>query len=425
MPRMENAMHVLRVGLVVLLLAGCSGKDGATDADSGPDVDVPDPGGDPGTTDEAADGTVDGDPGALDAPEADAPLPGTPVGLQMAWFVERVNQSAAGTHAFTEADFDAHFSDAFRAGFPFDAFVASILPPYTTRYAPMVVEGHEDSDTDTTMWARVHATGGTPMWIRIYLRVEAATGLIEALNSATSPDLDPAFGPLPADQVGVFLSDSYEGKETFGFRVEAVDRATGLALEPPVVATTDGTYGYARLKVPAGKGEVGVKVTHSDGQVTYVFSTDLVAGKDRVGLPAFPSTAFPAYAERVGLTPAAGKAQVWGYLAHDPGTGPWAVEPLSWGVGCATIASVPAVDRVYYTTSPRFPNVGATQTALPISTFFVFNVDAVAHTFTAQAAGAPLVVADVPLAADAITALYMVFGASAYPANPTPEDCEP
>jgi len=384
--------------------------------DDAPDM-SPDVVGDPAT---------DPEPDALDPSPADFSdvansLPSTPAGVQLTWLIGMVNASAAGTYQLTQEDYDAHFAKSFRNKLPLADFSNSLLISYES-LAPMDVLGYEeDTATDGAMWAQVHSSGFSG-WARVGTVLEAGTGLIVWVGVATSPDLDPAFGPLAANQIGLYPQAQYEAANVAGFVVEAVDRGTGSSFDPPITGTVDAKYRYVRLTLPPGTGEVGIKATHTDGQVNWNFGPHLKAGKDRQWVAVYPATAFPSYASSVGLTTVAGKAQVWGVVYWDRGLKPWSLDFDDQNVGCATIAADPALDRVYYA-SPPLPDASATSTPWNNPSWYAFNVEPVPHTFEVQATGGPLVPSPFPLAADAVTVIQMWYDSTIWPTNPTNEDC--
>lgn len=350
-------------------------------------------------------------------------LPETAVAEQAQWLIELINAMAEGGD-LTQDTYEAHFASEFVANYTVTEVKSQFLNALKNRYAPLAVTGWEDTATDTAMWVRIHAAGNSK-GMRLLVRLsDEAPHLINGLSEQDSPDLDPAYGPIDNTLVGFFLQDPYTAKSTSGLAVELVNRNTGLPFDPPVTGIADDKYGYVRLAIPTGVVEAGVKVTHSDGQVTYNYGKALRPGGDFLWVAAYPATAFSHYMEPFDLEPVTGKAQLWGYLYYQGPANRWSVEPHNWGVGCATITSTPVLGRIYYTRPPNYtPNAAATSTPLQNSTWYAFNVDPVQHTFTAQAEGTPLPVSVPALVADAITAVFMVFERADYLTNPTVVGC--
>jgi hypothetical protein len=343
---------------------------------------------------------------------ADHVLPDSPLGEQMAWLIAAVNSGTAPL----QAEFEAHFSAAFQSACDYSCFRTNYFNPLSGIYAPLLA---------TAAWVRFSCYENA-FWERMFMSLDPSDDTIEVISHIASPDLDPAFGALPATEIGLFLFNPSSYSPVRGVTVELVHRTTGLSFDPPVIGVIDEVYQYVRLAVPAGETEVGVKATHTDGQVTYTYSSILVSGADLVRVPAFSNTAFPYYLNLMDLTLTAGQSQLWGLLSWAGPAQRWSVETFNSGIGCGVITSDPVLSDLYYTALPSYlPTETATQTALQNSTFFAFNADPVAYEFTATATGDPLVVSVPALAPDAITTVYFIYDRATYPENPTAEGCAP
>lgn len=86
--------------------------------------------------------------------------------------------------------------------------------------------------------------------------------MIESWGLKYSPELDPALdGPITDQVLGVFVYNPYLGGAVAGAEGEAVDRTTGSSFDPPVTATASEGHEWARLTLPSGVGEVGLRIT--------------------------------------------------------------------------------------------------------------------------------------------------------------------
>lgn len=396
--------------LPVVVLAACG-------PDSSPD-DVSEDAGVAGAAGAAGAGAGGGG-GASGEGGGPVAMPDTPAAEQLTWLVDALNASAADMD-FPEDEFEAHVSQDIADDDALSWFVstyAAVLWPQT----PLTLRGAEPAESDHEIWGQLHAEP-SDRWLRLGITVDPEPPhLVTSIAVYVSPDLDPVYGPLGAGELGVQVWDP-NGEPAEGDFVEVVDRATGQPLSPPATGFVDAKYSYARLSTPDGHHEVGLKLTHADGQVTYNYGPHLRAGVDLARAASFNDGAFTYYNQKVGSEIESGTAQLWGVLFHEP-VPRWRFEA---DVGCAVVSAVPSIDTIAYTSPPSYlPDLFADRTHPLWSTWFAFNVEVAAYKITAQATGEPLEFELPPLAPDAVTVVWMEFGRATYPQNPTPMLCAP
>ncbi|MFH1812246.1 MAG: hypothetical protein ABIJ09_26145 [Pseudomonadota bacterium] len=101
--------------------------------------------------------------------------------------------------------------------------------------------------------------------MRLAIEVEAADPYaLDEFTAPYAPDLDPAFGPQSAPPLDVYTYAPSTGGYLADILVEALDRSTGQPLSPAVTTRSDDRYFMARLTLPGGTSEVGLRFTHSD-----------------------------------------------------------------------------------------------------------------------------------------------------------------
>ncbi|MBU1240613.1 Cpe/LpqF family protein [Myxococcota bacterium] len=345
-------------------------------------------------------------------------LPDTAVGDQMRWLVEAANAGEApDATAFAE-----HFSANFQSQCNYACFLSEFYNPLANYYAQMIILGYEDTATETDIWARLSIADGD-YYGRLAMVLEPTDNTINGILTTLAPDLDPAFGPIGSQELGLFIMDAY-GNPMFNQAVELVNVTTGQPFETPVVAYTDEVYHYVRLEVPAGESEVGVKLVHSDGQVTYAFGSYFTPGKDRYTLLVWPNGTLESVAQQVGVTADPAKARIWTVLQYSKGQDFWSFEEFSSShIGCATVTIDPTPLDTFYGGESFSPSEDATQTSTTSSAHFAFNADTVGHTITSTVDGNDESYTLPPLEADAYYNLWIVYYRETYPTNPTPVGC--
>lgn len=134
-------------------------------------------------------------------------LAGTPMGEQLAWFIEAVNSGGA---SLTEEDVEAHMAEPLLAATP-AAQVIAIIQGLAAGFGALTLEGLTRSPTDVQATALLTAAVGVP--VAIPIRVEDATPFrITGLNvypvpSATGEPLLPMTASDMDDSVTADLVD--------------------------------------------------------------------------------------------------------------------------------------------------------------------------------------------------------------------------
>jgi hypothetical protein len=352
-------------------------------------------------------------------PDAAAQIPTTTVGKQLAWFIGAVNSGGLDATAFMN-----HFSSSYRAARPYSSFVSRY--GNLIKGQPLTYLGCDAGATDTQIYAHLYGAGNKS-YSRLGMSVSvAAPNPIIGFTWSGAPNIDPAYGTIGQDELGLRPYDPNKSSSGMTFKIDLLDRKTGKPLSPAVTGSTDDKYGYVRLKIPAGQTEVGVRVTHPDGQVTdnygpfYKGSTEL-----EWRAASFNKGAFSYYAPLVSLTLDAAKAQIWGITMYGP---PPAGAPTTFNkyVGCATASFNPAVSTIFYTGPPKsLPSTTPKHTNPSWPSFFAFNLAPASHTVSVTAATHKLDATFPPLVAGNVTTMWLVYDAAVFKTNPTPSGCKP
>ncbi len=353
-------------------------------------------------------------------------IPDSPVGAQLEWFLglfSGENPVSAGPleEHFHELLFDGVSPGGYTYGFK--NTVLSI--------GPMELLGFEDEvTTDYTIAARVFFTKDQ-VYGRCMLRTETAEPYkITSWTLYYAPDLDPDLGgPVAEDELGLYAFDPYFGGLVVGAEVEAVDRETGESFDPPVTTTTAEGYGWARMTLPAGVDEVGLRVTAPDGTVTRSYSGLAAPGRWNTMVPAFPAEALADYLETLEIVEEPGTGVLWGLVQwtdidENPFIPPDPTVPDSY-IGCAVLSFDPAGPQAMYSEANNgWPLPEATTTHPDYSTWWAYNVPDAPLTVTTTTDAGVVDVLIPMIEPGAITMVDHLFTPPEFATNPEPDGCE-